>query len=248
MRPAGKRTSTIVRTLFAGVVCSALVAPVGAQTSIPAPIRPAAAARPAEGGARPAAANRDGEVMRPTATLGPAPGQPAPAGAAQGSGAGAPGLPGFVMPGAVQPGMTGPATGTAAVTPRFPGMPRYLSVARTDVVLFDAPSERANKVFFAPAGMPLEVVSVLRDWVKVRDPEGDLTWVVRDDLTDKRMVVANAVLPLRREPQPMAAAWFNLDRGVIVELLDERPTNGFVRVKYLEGQIGWLPQGEVWGL
>ena len=123
-----------------------------------------------------------------------------------------------------------------------------MSVAAVDAVLYDAPSERAKKIFLAPAGMPVEVVSVLRNWVKVRDAQGDLTWVLRDDLTDKRTVIVNAVAPLRREPQPMAASWFNLDQGVVVDLVDERPTNGFVRVRYAEGQIGWLQPAQVWGL
>ena len=177
-----------------------------------------------------------GESLRPTATLGPGSGS---TGGASASGSGAAGA---TAAGATAVGATSP------VPPRFPGMARFMSVAAVDAVLYDAPSERAKKIFLAPAGMPVEVVSVLRNWVKVRDAQGDLTWVLRDDLTDKRTVIVNAVAPLRREPQPMAASWFNLDQGVVVDLVDERPTNGFVRVRYAEGQIGWLQPAPVGGL
>jgi len=114
--------------------------------------------------------------------------------------------------------------------------------------MFDAPSERAKKIFLAPQGMPVEVISVLRTWVKVRDPLGDLAWISRDDLADRRMVIATAVAPLRREAQAMAPAWFSVDRGVVMELMEDRPINGFLKVRYAEGQIGYIQPDQLWGL
>jgi SH3-like domain-containing protein len=114
--------------------------------------------------------------------------------------------------------------------------------------MFDAPSDKARKIFQAPEGMPVEVISVLRTWVKVRDPLGDLAWISRDDLTDRRMVMATSVAPLRREAQAFAPTWFSVDRGVVLELLEDKPVNGFVKVKYAEGQVGYLQPDQVWGL
>jgi SH3-like domain-containing protein len=114
--------------------------------------------------------------------------------------------------------------------------------------MFDAPSDKAKKIFLAPQGMPVEVISVLRTWVKVRDPLGDLAWISRDDLTDRRTLVATTVAVLRREAQPYAPAWFSVDRGVVLELLDEKPVNGFLKVRYAEGQIGYIQPDQVWGL
>ena len=93
-----------------------------------------------------------------------------------------------------------------------------------------------------------KLISVLRTWVKVRDPLGDLAWISRDDLTDRRMVMATAVAVLRREAQASAPTWFSVDRGVVLELLDEKPVNGFIKVKYAEGQIGYIQPDQVWGL
>jgi SH3-like domain-containing protein len=168
-------------------------------------------------------------VIRPTATLGPpAPGTTsAPATAGAGTGA--------------TPG------GTAGV-PRLAGVARYRSVAKPDAIMFDAPSEKARKIFQAPQGMPVEVISVLRTWVKVRDPLGDLAWISRDDLADRRMLMATTVAVLRREAEPYAPTWFSVDRGVVLELLEEKPINGFLKVRYAEGQIGYIQPDQVWGL
>src|SRR5690606_40233308 len=97
-----------------------------------------------------------------------------------------------------------PQAAAAAAAPRIGGVARYRSVAKPDAVLFDAPSDKARKLFLAPQGMPVEVISVLNTWVKVRDPMGDIAWISRDDLTDRRMVMATTVATLRREAAPFA--------------------------------------------
>jgi len=206
--------------------------------------RPAAAPAGQAAASRPQAPAPAPDIIRPSATLGPAapgvPGpapSPSPAGAATTgarSGAGAPGSPSAAA---------SPATG-ATVT----SIARYRSVAKPDAIMYDAPSDKARKLFVAPQGMPVAVVSVLRTWVKVRDPLGDLAWISREDLADRRMVMATAITPLRKEAESNAPAWFSVDRGVVLELLDEQPVNGFVKVRYAEGQEGFLPRDQVWGL
>ena len=215
----------LLRPSAAGVAMLLACGALQAQGAAPA-VRPAPAAD------QPAPTTP--QVIRPSATLGPAaPGAPAAKPGTPGSGA---------------PGTAGQAAAAAPPAPRLTGVARYRSVSTPDAVLFDAPSEKAKKIFQAPAGMPVEVISVLRTWVKVRDPLGDLAWISRDDLTDRRMVMATTVAVLRREAQGYAPTWFSVDRGVVLELLDEKPVNGFIKVKYAEGQIGYIQPDQVWGL
>jgi SH3-like domain-containing protein len=152
----------------------------------------------------------------------------------------------------VSPGAASSGAATAAASPAssatVTSVARYRSVAKPDALMYDAPSDKARKLFVAPQGMPVAVVSVLRTWVKVRDPLGDLAWISRDDLADRRMIMATAIAPLRKEAESNAPAWFSVDRGVVLELLDEQPVNGFVKVRYAEGQVGYLPREQVWGL
>ena len=115
-------------------------------------------------------------------------------------------------------------------------------------MLFDAPSERAKKIYIAPAGMPVEVVSVLRNWVKIRDSVGDLAWVERDALTEKRMVITLGQLAVQREASNSAGSYFDVDGGVVLELLEERVVAGFAKVRYASGEIGYVQADQIWGL
>lgn len=131
----------------------------------------------------------------------------------------------------------------------IPGMARFRSIGTDDAVMFDAPSDKAKRIYQAPKGMPVEVVSVLQAWVKVRDMQGDVAWVHRDDLADRRTVIATMQLPLLKEPAGMAARWFEAAPGVVFDLQDERiGSDGFVRVRHADGQTGFIDSSMVWGL
>ena len=97
--------------------------------------------------------------------------------------------------------------------------------------------------------MPVEVIAVLQGWVKVRDMEGDIAWVLRDDLSERRTVVASTTVPLYQEPNADAPQWFEAARGVVFELEDDKPDDaGFVRVRHADGQSGYVELGQVWGI
>ncbi|MEY3666157.1 MAG: hypothetical protein RLZZ153_2339, partial [Pseudomonadota bacterium] len=59
----------------------------------------------------------------------------------------------------------------------------YRSVGSEAAVLFDGPSEYADRRFIVVRGTPLLVVSNLGQWVKVQDIEGAVLWVRRADLS-----------------------------------------------------------------
>ncbi|MDO4905440.1 MAG: SH3 domain-containing protein [Lautropia sp.] len=158
---------------------------------------------------------------------------------------------------AMQPSSTlGPASKSAPAArqdeprqARIPGMARFRSIGTEDAVMFDAPSDKAKRIYQAPRGMPVEVISVLQDWVKVRDFEGDVAWVHRDDLADRRTVIARERLSLRKEPSEMAGSWFEAAPGVIFDLQQDRAdSEGFVRVRHTDGQVGFLDSAQLWGL
>ena len=174
-------------------------------------------------------------VLKPSATLGPAapspdrPGQ-APRGAQGGT----------LAPGAAE---SGPPVFSHRGLPN-----RFRSIAKAETILYDAPSDKARKRFIAPAGMPVEVISILRDWVKFRDVEGDLSWVNRDLLSDRRMVITREPATLRREPLAEAEPQLDVAADVLFELLDDKPTGNFARVRFVDGETGFLPVASLWGL
>ena len=125
----------------------------------------------------------------------------------------------------------------------------FRSIA-TASILYDAPSPQAKKLFVAPRGMPVEVVSTIRLWVKVRDASGDLAWVERDALSPQRTVLAVAApaAAVRVAAADGAAVVFQAERGVVLELLEPAPAPGWVRVRHADGASGFVRAVDVWGL
>ncbi len=123
----------------------------------------------------------------------------------------------------------------------------YKSVAVNAAVLYDGPSTKAKRIFLAPRGMPLEVISVVEPFIKVRDMSGDFAWVDRRSLGSVRMLVSTSTAPLRASADDTASATVQVERGVLLELLDAG-SNGWVRVKHSDGASGYVKASEVWGL
>jgi len=124
----------------------------------------------------------------------------------------------------------------------------FASVASQGAILYDGPSPSANRLFVAPRGMPVELLSVIRDWVRVRDAAGDVMWIERGDLSPERTVVATNAAPVRAHANDAAEIVYQADRGVLLELVDPAPAPGWARVRHRDGGAGFVRAADVWGL
>jgi SH3-like domain-containing protein len=124
----------------------------------------------------------------------------------------------------------------------------FRSIAESGTLMYDAPSVRAKKLFVASRHYPVEIVINIDAWVKVRDQAGDLTWVEKKALSDKRTVVVTAALAdVRQTPSEQAALVFQAQQGVVFDLA-EAQASGWVKVRHADGQVGYLKISQVWGL
>ena len=124
----------------------------------------------------------------------------------------------------------------------------FRSIAETGTPMYDAPSVRAKKLFVASRYYPVEVVINIDAWVKVRDQAGDLTWVEKRALSDKRTVVVTAALAeVRQSPSEQAALVFQAQQGVALDVAEPQ-TGGWLKVRHADGQVGYLKIAQVWGL
>ncbi len=115
-------------------------------------------------------------------------------------------------------------------------------------VMYDAPAVRGKKLFVAPRGMPVEVVIANEGWMRVRDKAGDLAWVERKFLSDKRTVLANpASLAVRERADDAARAVITVAQDVVLDLI-EGPSAGWVKVRHADGAVGFVRVSQVWGL
>ena len=114
--------------------------------------------------------------------------------------------------------------------------------------VYDAPSAKSKPLFVVLAGTPVELVVSLEGWSKVRDNRGDLVWVEKKYLVEKRSVIVRAErAQVRAAADDKAALVFEAERDVVLELLEAVP-GGWAKVSHRDGQSGFLKAPQVWGL
>ena len=123
----------------------------------------------------------------------------------------------------------------------------YHSVAAASAILYDAPSAKAKRLYVVGQYYPVEVVVNLEGWAKVRDSSGELAWIEKKHLSDKRTVLVTVPLAdVRQAADGNAALAFQAERGVALEVL-ENGSSGWVKVRHRDGQTGYVKITQVWG-
>ncbi len=113
---------------------------------------------------------------------------------------------------------------------------------------YDAPSAKSKPLFVLLAGTPVELVVSLEGWSKVRDNRGDLVWVEKKYLAEKRNLIVRAErAQVRAAAEDKAALVFEAERDVVLELVETVP-GGWAKVRHRDGQSGFLKAPQVWGL
>lgn len=124
----------------------------------------------------------------------------------------------------------------------------YRSVAVPAAVLYDAPSQKAKKLYLIKEQTPVEVVVRLDGWLKVRDVEGTLAWIDAAQVSERRTVIVTATPgELRAQEQTDAPVLARFDKWVVLEFLGPGAT-GWVNVRHRDGATGVIRTNQVWGL
>ncbi len=125
------------------------------------------------------------------------------------------------------------------------GAADFRSAAEAAVVLYDAPSAKARKLYIVNRGYPLEVVVQVEGWVKVRDAAGTLSWVETRVLDNSRNVLLRTAATVRQKPADDAPVAFEAQRDLLLERLEAGA--GWVHVKHRDGSAGYVRAADVWG-
>ena len=124
----------------------------------------------------------------------------------------------------------------------------FLSIANPAVVLYDAPSLNAGKLYVAGMNLPLEVVVKVVGWVKVRDYHGYLAWVEDKNLSQKRFVITKVpVGSVYQSPDSTSLLIYQVQQDVVLELLSV-VADGWIKVKHQDGQTGYIKIDQIWGV
>ncbi|MDP3679057.1 MAG: SH3 domain-containing protein [Methylotenera sp.] len=124
----------------------------------------------------------------------------------------------------------------------------FKSVSVPKAVLYDAPSSSAKKILLLSQYYPVEIIVNLGDWLKVRDAEGSISWVETKQLSDKRtvMITVNQA-EIRQAADAGASLVATLEKGVLLEVVDIKPNNGWLKVRHRDGATGFVLISSTWG-
>jgi SH3-like domain-containing protein len=126
------------------------------------------------------------------------------------------------------------------------GTPEFRSVVNPAAILYDAPSVKAKKLYIVNRGYPLEVTVQLRDWTKVRDANGALTWIETKELSDRRTVLVKTPLAqVRQGADDKTPVAFEAQQGVVFDVVSAEA--GWLQVRHEDGATGYVRPNQVWG-
>ena len=123
----------------------------------------------------------------------------------------------------------------------------FYSISEDSAIMYDAPSLKADKLFIANRFLPVEVVVDVEGWAKVRDSSGSLAWVEKKALSKQRYVVV--IVPLasiHKTADVNSELVFQAEQDIVMEWLDAEVT-GWVKVRHVDGQAGYVRVNQVWG-
>ncbi len=123
----------------------------------------------------------------------------------------------------------------------------FSSVAPRYAIMYDTPTKKGRKLHIAMAGMPVEVLFTNGDWVRVRDATGDLSWMSSESLHPRRTLIVEVdEAAIRTSESESAPAVFTAAKGVVLELA-EPIRSGWIKVRHLDGETGFVKASDVWG-
>jgi len=123
----------------------------------------------------------------------------------------------------------------------------FRSIAESGTLMYDAPSIKAKKLFVASRGYPVEIVVDVDAWAKVRDQAGDLSWVEKKTLSEKRTVVVTAPFAdVRQSASDSSPLVLQAQQGVALELAEPQ-TGGWLKVRHADDQTGFVKINQIWG-
>lgn len=141
---------------------------------------------------------------------------------------------------------TAPALAQGCETHSGLPVPRFVSLKFESVNGRAGPSLGHPIVWeYVRAGLPLEVTAETADWRKVRDPDGEETWMHRRVLSGRRSVRLLEPATLRARPDSETVIEAEAEAGAVLWL--ERCRAGWCRLE-TGGRRGWAPAAALWGI
>ena len=126
----------------------------------------------------------------------------------------------------------------------------FISVKAKQAVLFEGPSNTTEKMFIVTEGYPLEVLVSLKDWKKVKDHNGKISWIEsKFTHIERTVLITKDDAVIFNQANEKSHKLDNVDKFVVLKLNSSMLVGNWAQVKtQIEGLIGFINSKEVWGL
>jgi SH3-like domain-containing protein len=131
----------------------------------------------------------------------------------------------------------------------------FRATADAPVVLYDVPSVKGKALFVYGRDVPVEVLTSIEGWTKIRDAGGTIGWMPAKGLADKRVLLVRVpTADVRANPDEAAAVVFRAEQNVLLDLAETASSPattanpGWVKVRHRDGQVGFVRLSQVYGL
>jgi SH3 domain protein len=126
----------------------------------------------------------------------------------------------------------------------------FVSIKAKKAFLYEGPSLSTDKEFIITEGYPLQVMVRLKDWIKVKDHLGKISWIQSADTSkDRNVMTLNDNVNLFYKPSIESVHLAKIDKDITLKLLSPFPTNGWIQVMTFPQNIeGYIRAEDVWGL
>lgn len=124
---------------------------------------------------------------------------------------------------------------------------QFASIGEKPAIVFDAPSNKAQKTFILLRQQPVEVLVKLDKWAKIRDADNTIGWVETTALENKRRTqILTPVAEIYAAPNLASNIVFEAQRMVILDITGAA-INGWLPVRHRDGTAGFVRKDQVWG-
>jgi len=126
----------------------------------------------------------------------------------------------------------------------------FISVKTKKALLYEGPSASTKKLYIVTEGYPLEIMVNLKDWKKVKDHTGNISWI-QSNFADKNRTVMTikGSVNLYHKASLQSSKLGQISKFVVLNLNSTLVTDGWVNVQsQLEGLSGFVRFDKVWGL
>lgn len=121
----------------------------------------------------------------------------------------------------------------------------YVSVSKDGSNIRSGPDTSKDLLWEVFKDFPLQVVKRQKEWLQIKDFEGDQGWIYSNLVSkEKRVIVKATSVNMRSEPKKDAKVVATVKYGVVFTPVEKK--GEWIKVKHEDGTNGWIASTLLW--